>query len=72
LILCIDREGLEYFNNLMKKNMLKKPKFMERNIIILNNIDFSELVAGEYYQAVELFKLVYILDDKTIDKIKII
>jgi hypothetical protein len=72
LILCIDREALEYLRNLMKKNMIKTPKLMQRNIILLNNKDFDELKEGDFYLSAENFKLLYVVDDVTIDKVKII
>jgi hypothetical protein len=45
---------------------------MQRNVIAINSNDFNELKEGDFYQAAETFKLMYIIDDPTIEKIKII
>ncbi len=72
LILCINKEDLDYLKDKMKKCTLKMPNIFLRNIIIIKQSDFSCLEQSEYYQAAELFLLQYIIDDDGIDKIKII
>lgn len=70
LILCITRDEFDYLNNLMKKNMINKPKLFQKNVIKLNTNDFNYLEQGEYKQAAEIFLLQYVLDETAIEKIK--
>jgi hypothetical protein len=71
LILCACKTDLDYMNQKMKKNSIKAPKLFQRNVILLNPDDFYTLESGEHRQAAELFLLQYVMDDSTIDKVKI-
>lgn len=71
LILCTNKNDLEYINSKMKKNSIKIPKMFLKNVILLNSEDFYTLEQGEYKEAAELFLLQYVMDESTIDKIKI-
>ena len=52
--------------------MIEIPKFMKRNIILLNKQDFGDEIKGDHKSQIEIFKINYINDESTINKIKII
>jgi hypothetical protein len=71
LIVCISRADITYLKEKAKKNTIRLPNLFQRNIILLNASDFSDLQEGEISQALEIFQLQYILDNTTINKIQI-
>ena len=72
LLLCTTREDFNYLTLKMRKNMIVKPKFFTTNVILLNANDFNTIDEGDAKQAAELFLIQYVLDETTIEKIKIL
>jgi hypothetical protein len=56
----------------LKKNSIRAPNIFTKNVIILNDKDFAILEKGDFSQAAKIFYLQYILDEVTIDKLKIL
>jgi 2'-phosphotransferase len=69
LILCTSPEDYEFLSKLMKRNLIKKPKFFQRNVIYLKTEDFCE--DDDLEETAQLFLLKYVSDEKAIEKIQI-